>query len=420
MVFESEPPLWQTDPKWRDNQIASTARGAMFVRWLFAVAFLGFSVPLVIVLPEELEGGNWPALIALLFPLTGLGMLYSALTRTIEWRQVGRLALVLDPFPGSLGGDVGGVVNVPLRYSGSRRFSVALACSHLYETGSGDSRTTQEKVLWDRNGIAEAHPSMSGTRLSFRFQAPDDMPESEPKSDDYRRWAVRITDADSAKRFDRTFEVPVFRTGGVTSTARLADSHETLVDAAPPQLPATGPVTIVRTPYGVEINFRAFRYWPTKLALGVFGLICLGVAVASGMGMSGLSYSVTSVIGGVFGFLFLAVFGLFGLLLSAMFVWELGNGLTTRVTRQELTTERRLFSMPFGRHSMPASRLKRLQWKVGMRAGRGPGSIKYQRLIGHDSTGGRIVLADTVRDPVVVRLIEDLIAEICRLDRDDT
>ena len=145
---------------------------------------------------------------------------------------------------------------------------------------------------------------MTGTRLRFRFQAAGDMPESEAKSDDYRRWAVRITDADSAKRFDRTFIVPVFRTGGVASTAWLADSHETLVDV-PAQNIATGPIEIARTAYGIEIEFGAFRYWTSKLALGVIGLIGLGVAVASGMGMSGLSFSVASVIGGTFAFIIL-------------------------------------------------------------------------------------------------------------------
>ena len=417
MTIAHELPLWQTDPDWRDNRIASTARGAMLVRWLFAVAFIGISVPLVLVLPEELADGNWPALIAVLFPLVGVGMLYSAIVRTLEWRRVGRLALVLDPFPGSLAGDVGGSIEVPLRYRGNRRFSVALACSRIYETGSGDSRSTQEKVLWDRNGIADARPSMTGTRLKFRFQAPDDMPESEAKSDDYRRWAVRITDADSAKRFDRTFIVPVFRTGGVASTARLADSHETLVDV-PAQTIATGPIEIARTPYGIEIEFGAFRYWTSKLALGVIGLICLGVAVASGMGMSGLSFNVASVIGGTFAFIFLLVFGVIGLLLTAMFIWELGNGLTTRVTREALSTERRLFGLVIQRRSMPASALKSLRWKVGMRAGRGAGSTKYQRLIGHNSTGGKITLADGVRDPILVRHIETLISETCRFERD--
>ena len=88
MTIAHELPLWQTDPDWRDNRIASTARGAMFVRWLFAVAFIGISVPLVLVLPEELADGNWPALIAVLFPLVGVGMLYSAIVRTLEWRRV--------------------------------------------------------------------------------------------------------------------------------------------------------------------------------------------------------------------------------------------------------------------------------------------------------------------------------------------
>ena len=112
-------PLWQTDPAWRDNRIASTARGAMFARWLFAVAFIGFSAPLVLVLPKELAVGNWPVLIAVLFPLVGLGMLYSAIVRTLEWRRVGRLALVLDPFPGSLGGDVGGTIEATREAGGS-------------------------------------------------------------------------------------------------------------------------------------------------------------------------------------------------------------------------------------------------------------------------------------------------------------
>ena len=75
------------------------------------------------------------------------GMLYSAIVRTLERRRVGRLALVLDPFPGSLGGDAGGTIEIPLRYTGGRRFRVALACSRVYETGSGDSRSTQGKVL---------------------------------------------------------------------------------------------------------------------------------------------------------------------------------------------------------------------------------------------------------------------------------
>jgi len=88
------------------------------------------------------------------------------------------------------------------------------------------------------------------------------------------------------------------------------------------------------------------------------------------------------------------------------------------VTREAMNTERRLFGVAIQRRSMSASALKRLQWKVGMHAGRGGGSTKYQRLIGHDSTGVKITLADGVRDPVLVRHIETLISETCRFDRD--
>ena len=100
---------WLALPEWRDNRIASQALAGLRLHWLFALGLAALGAPvLVFALPGELEKGNYAALLALIFPLAALCFLVSALRKTLEWRRFGRLALVMDPFPGSLGGDVGG------------------------------------------------------------------------------------------------------------------------------------------------------------------------------------------------------------------------------------------------------------------------------------------------------------------------
>lgn len=410
----SGQPLWQTDPEWRNNRIRSTARGEMWLRWLFALAFAGSSIPIFVFLPDEIVSGNHAAWVALLFPFAALLMFISAVKRTRDWLRIGRLSLELDPFPGSLGGDVGGSVDLPIRYDAGRRFKVSLACSRLYETGSSDSRSTSEKVIWDSDGTAETEPSTTGTRVSFRFTPPTNLPESEAKSDDYRRWAVRLQTDEKRLRFDRLFVIPVFATGSVRSRARLKDSHETLVDVLMPELPARG-MRMEKTPYGIDLSFFAFRNWGMKLVFGAFGVICL---VVSGF-LAGLMTESGS--GGIIVWIMMAisslmalVFGLIGLLLVLLFVWDIGNSFTARITRDEISVSRRWFGIPTGRKGMPTSALASLDWKVGARAGNGAGSTKYQRLIARDSTGTNLTIADGIRDPIVARHIEDSVIAATR------
>lgn len=414
----SGAPLWQTDPEWRGNRIRSTARGEMWTRWLFAAIFLGISIPIGFVLPDEVSSGNHAAWVALLFPLVGLIMLWSALVRTRDWRRIGRLSLELDPFPGSIGGDVGGSVDLPIRYDLSRRFRVALACSRLYETGSGDGRSTSEKVLWDQSGLADTRPSLTGTLLSFRFTPPKDLPESEAKSDDYRQWAIRIQIDEAKPRFDRLFVIPVFDTGGVRSSGRIKESHETLVDVATPPLPGRG-MAMEKTPYGLDLKFRAFRNAGMKLVFGIFGLVCLVVAgfLGSFLLEIGSGGAIAFFMGAVAGLMAL-VFGLLGLVLVLLFIWEIGNSLHTKITREHIVVTRRWMGLPMGSTTISADRLAALEWSVGARAGRGAGSTKYQRLTVRDSSGTKATLADGIRDPALVRYIEDTLSAITKFPND--
>ena len=98
----------------------------MWAAWAFAIFWNAISaVTPFIAYREVVSNDNYIALVALLFPLVGIGLLIWALRRTFEWRRFGPAPVTLDPFPGSIGGHVGGTVDInPYVYSISvgRRF----------------------------------------------------------------------------------------------------------------------------------------------------------------------------------------------------------------------------------------------------------------------------------------------------------
>lgn len=65
-----------------------------------------------------------------MFPLVGIGLLIWAIRTTLEWRRFGQTLLTLDPYPGSIGGHVGGFIEVPIRFLETQIFKLDLLCVH--------------------------------------------------------------------------------------------------------------------------------------------------------------------------------------------------------------------------------------------------------------------------------------------------
>ena len=59
----------------------------------------------------------------------GLGLLVWAVRQTLAWRCFGMTLLELDPFPGAIGGDIGGLLELRLPYS---PFRITLTCLYVY------------------------------------------------------------------------------------------------------------------------------------------------------------------------------------------------------------------------------------------------------------------------------------------------
>jgi len=94
---------WLLNDKWQTATIRSDSKMAMWGAWIFAAFWNLISAPLPFLLYREVvDKGNYLALIGLLFPLVGIGLLVWAIKRTREWTRFGATPVVLDPFPGSM------------------------------------------------------------------------------------------------------------------------------------------------------------------------------------------------------------------------------------------------------------------------------------------------------------------------------
>lgn len=417
---------WLALPAWRGNRIASNAVAGLRLHWLLGVAVATVSAPVLIAaLPEELEKGNYAALLGLIFPLAALCFLVSALRKTLEWRRFGRLALVLDPFPGSLGGDVGGSLELPLSYGPRHRFEATLACCRVYQRASGESTETREDVIWDQPGLVRAAPSLDGTRLTFRFTPPRDLPESEPESNDYTRWTLHLQAALPGADLDRVFVIPVFRSGGETARQNLPESHGALLAEPPPPLPR-GLVRLEKDPYGITLTYPALRNLPTTLGIGVFAAIFVGASIFLTKAMRWPAFDAGDWFGNIFEILFAlvplvmsVVFWLFAMGMTLWTLYRLGNALRVRVTPDEIVSQRRLFGIPLPPRRLASREITALETEAPLRAGPATKQIRYRSLVAKGPGRQKLPLAEGIRDPALLAHLRRTILRAGRLKLPD-
>ena len=368
-------PGWQARPAWSDNRIRSSARSTLWFAWGFTLFWNALSSPVPFILPAELAKGNQLAWIALIFPLVGLGLLTWAIRRTLNWRRFGSTLLHMDPFPGAIGGDVGGTVELRLAYHSSYRFLVTLSCQHAYTRRSGKSRQTVRDIKWQDQQVAEVRAGMYGTRLYFLFHPPGDLPESSEGGDSWNEWTVEISASLPGTDLDRSWEIPVLNNAG-PQTARDQIRGRRIESNV---LPSEKIVRIRETGAGVELYYPYLRH--PGLAIGTLltgggfaGFAWLFHALADKDGLSNL---------------FIGLFALVGALILVWGLYLPGNSLRVTAGRQGLTTVRGLYGLHFTRH-VDATEITDIERSIGMQASQGTRSRAYYRIKVHTRDGRRI------------------------------
>ena len=379
--YKDEP--WLLNDDWQTATIRSSSKAAMHGAWFFAALWNLISAPLPFVLYAEVtQKENYLALIGLLFPLVGIGLIVWAVRRTREWTAFGPAPVTLDPFPGSIGGHVGGSIDLNVPFIAGNEFTVTLTNLHSYVSGSGKNRSRREKAEWQKKLVAHAETGAKGTRLTFRFDVPAGENESDTEKDEsYYLWRLNLHAELAGTDIDRDYEIPVYATATQSRflSSIAVDRSEELQRAADQRS--------VREVVNLETTGNGKRmFFPIGRHLGsAFGGFLVG-AIFAAAGWFLIVEEGQKLFGGVFGGI--------GSLIALACLYMMCNSLEVLYANQEIRTVRRLLGIPISRKRMHQSRFERFEKDSSFKTQSGNKHVIYYTVAAVDRQGDKLVIGE--------------------------
>jgi len=380
---EAQAKPWLANPDWQDGVIRSGAKTGMVAIWGFATVWNLISFPIAIMaVPEILSDKEYIGLFVLLFPVVGLGLIAWAIKLTLEWKRFGTTPLTMDPFPGAIGGDVGGGIQINMPYDASLACKVTLSCIHSYVSGSGKNRSRSESVKWQDEGYARVRPSAKGVELQFRFEVPDGLPVSEEHGSSYHLWRLHVEADIPGVDLDRSFEIPVYATGEHSGRLGFRSSEEQ--PAGAPSLTAESLLPI-REHGGVkELYYPMMRKPGRSLGLMVFGAIFAGVGVFLWTEAAREGFML---------YMMSSVFSLVGWAIVLGGIYSALNSLRVTLDGRAITSERALLGIPVSHKAFEYDDVMSVEASEGMKSNSGQKhTIEYS--IVAKLPGDKITLAE--------------------------
>ncbi|MBT8488125.1 MAG: hypothetical protein HKN72_16115 [Gemmatimonadetes bacterium] len=392
----SEARPWLAQESWSNGSVTSEGHRQLFAHWFGAIVWNAMAVPIVLILVGEGGSDLVPFLRWVLAGFVALGVLilFNAVVYSARIARFRNLRLELDPFPGCIGGHVGGAVEIPVRPDDQTRVRATLHCIRSYIHGSGENRSRRDDVVWSAEVAPEVARSASGSRLRFGFDVPDvEQPTSEEREGDHHYWAIHLAAELPGADLDQTFVVPVYRID-----PPLEASHPFIPPPDDPRELSRHGIDVEPTARGVRIVYRRGRFGGAPFGLIPFGALFVasgGFVFSQTTGAFGLG------IGTAFGGIFLVAFSLVGLLLLAVGISMLVSSMTVEI-QGGIVRSRRSWIFFSSTQEVPVRDLERIDAKVTMQSGQGSGARTGYTLRGTTLNGDRIPLGDGIRGAYLV------------------
>jgi hypothetical protein len=364
-----EPWKWRED--WSTGRVHSMGKAATWFFWGFAILWNLISTPLLIFLPGEIiEKENYPALLGLLFPLVGIGLIVVAVRKTIQRRKYGNCLFLMERVPGILGGEVTGTVLIPRGLPAAETLALRLSCIHMKRQRSGKGTSTSEDVLWQtEQSVVRLSSTGEGAAQGapVRFRVPyDASPTGEMDDNNSIFWKLETDAAVPGVDFSTGFEIPIFKT--LASSPQVTEERlrsEEVSANTPAIVPAdhTGVAIVPSTGGGTEFILKPREgLLGTVPAMGVL-LIFAGIATL-------LAYAGAP-------FIFPLVFGMVALLIVFILIFGAFGESRIVVEGGHVSVRNSLFGIMMGRR-VPCSSITKIGVKGEGRAGkRGYYSITF-------------------------------------------
>ena len=398
-VYREKP--WLANDSWQSPLVMSSSKTAMYVSWGFAAFWNLISAPLPFLLYEEvMEKGNMPALLGLLFPVIGIGLFVWAVRRTLEWRRFGVAPVELDPFPGSIGGHVGGTIDINLPFDPNAKFSLTLTSLRSYVSGTGKNRSRKESAEWQDTQLAHVSSGSKGSRLSFRFDVPEDLTESaaDQSADQYYIWRLNVSADLPGAGFDRDYEIPVYATGEQSKrlsgfSIRQAKTEQKQID-----------IQAIKALFEANdaITGKSILYPIGRNIMSGFGGVLFGGIFAG----AGWFLSVSE------GHWFMgAVFGAVGLLILLSGLYFMLNSLEVAQEGGDLSTARRILGVTVKRRVMRRADFVRFDKKKTSATQSGARHIVHYAVYAVDRLGQKMIVGEGFKGSGQAQAAAELIGQ---------
>jgi hypothetical protein len=290
------PWLWRAD--WASRRAESLNKRSEIAHWVICVLCNLITLPVIATfVPKMVRTGDPRVFLLLGFSLFGLILLAGAVRATIRHLRFGNTYFEFGALTFSPGDRVGGRIHLKFETQAQHGIDLRLSCVRRIVSGSGDSSTTREAVLWqaDQNIPSGAvGPGPLGRAIPVDFALPaGGLVTDHDNPKDQVLWLLHAQADVPGVNYSDDFELPVFRSA--PSAEPLCDSQlpaspgaDTFGFATPPSDADSGPVpqpahtkaVVSLHSGGTEFYFPAFRNPGRALGLFVFTLIWSGIVYA--------------------------------------------------------------------------------------------------------------------------------------------
>lgn len=400
---------WLLNDDWHTATVRSSSKTSMYGVWAFAAFWNLVSAPLPFLLYDEVVNKqNYIALVGLLFTAVGIWLLTWAIRQTLEWKRFGATPVTLDPFPGSIGGHVGGTIEIGVPFNAANEFEVTLTNLHHYVSGSGKNRDRKEKAKWQDTLIAHAEPGGRGTKLTFRFDVPTDLEASDTDEDDrYHRWRLNLSAELEGTDLDRSYDIPVYATAMQSRhlPKRTVERSREKQDASSDKA-ILETVQVINDAGGRRMIYPIGRYLGSSLGAfivgGVFAAVGWWLIVEEGQRIFG------------------AVFGGIGALVGILALYMMTNSLEVSQDGMNIKTVRRILGIPVKRSYMRRDAFIKFTKDRSFQSQDGSKHVIHYSIYANDNDGDKITVGEGFKGESEAKAAIRLISKELGLSGDDS
>lgn len=207
------------------SQINSSEKSSYWILVIVGIIFFLFSTPVIFAIPEEVSRGNNGIFIALIFPLTGLAIIFGGWKMRQKFLFFGPTPLIPSPAIGQVGGQIGGRIDLAQPWA-KRNLAITLSCINTYTSGSGKNSSTHRDILWQEHDKPRDLPNGTGSKLEFCFDVPTGERTQETHNGRGKiSWEVSVEGLVNFMEFKRSWTIPV-EIGTQTSTIMIPNAHK--------------------------------------------------------------------------------------------------------------------------------------------------------------------------------------------------